>query len=90
MSKLEPFFYSTSFFKDFFFKACDLSSETVYPAAPEASLYPNRWAPMKEQNTQKKSSLSIREKQSPGRVCMSKKLKLLHMLMPQGKIPLTL
>ena len=89
-SKLEPFFYSTSFFKDLFFKVCDLSSETVYPAAPEAFLYPNRWAPLKEQNTRKKSLLSVREKQSPGRVYMSKKLKLLHMLMPQGKISLTL
>ena len=47
-SKLEPFFDSTSFFKDLFFKAGDLPSETVSPAAPEADLYPNRWAPLKD------------------------------------------
>ena len=44
---MEPFFDSTSFFKDLFFKTGDLSSETVSPAAPEAAdLYPNRWAPL--------------------------------------------
>ena len=47
-SKLESVFDSTSFFKDLFFKAGDLPSETVSPAAPEADLYPNRWAPLKD------------------------------------------
>ena len=43
-----------------------------------------------EEKPQKKSLLSIREKQPPGRLYMSKKLKLLNKLMSQGKIPLTL
>ena len=43
-----------------------------------------------EEKPQKKSLLSVREKQPPGRLYMSKKLKLLHKLMSQGKIPLTL
>ena len=62
-SKLEPFFDSTSFFKDLFFKAGDLPSETVSPAAPEADLYPNRWAPLKEQNRQLKRDLQATEEE---------------------------
>ena len=53
-SKLEPFFDTTSFFKNLFFKAGDLCSETVSPAAPEPDLYPSRWAPLKELNRQLK------------------------------------
>ena len=62
-SKLEPFFDSTSFFKDFFFKAGDLSSETVSPAAPEPDLYPNRWTPLREQNRQLKQDLQAKEEE---------------------------
>ena len=62
-SKLGPFFDSTSFFKDLFFKAGDLPSETVSPAAPEADLYPNRWAPLKEQNRQLKRDLQATEEE---------------------------
>ena len=60
-SKLEPFFDSTSFLKDLFFKAGDLFSETVSPAAPEADLYPNRWTPLKEQKRQLKQDLQATE-----------------------------
>ena len=53
-SKLEPFFDTTSFFKNLFLKAGDLYSETVSPAASEPDLYPSRWAPLKELNRQLK------------------------------------
>ena len=62
-SRLEPFFDSTSFFKDLFFKAGDLPSETVSPAAPEADLYPNRQAPLKEPNRQLKQDLQATEEE---------------------------
>ena len=60
-SKLELFFDSTSFIKDLFIKAGDLLSETVSPAASEGGLYPNRWAPLKEQNRQLKQDIQATE-----------------------------
>ena len=99
--KFGTIFDSTSFFKDpfftSFFKAGDLPSETVFPAAPEAELYPNRWAPLREQNRQLKQDLQTKEeeltlykrKAASWKGVHVKSLKLLHMLMPQeGKIPL--
>ena len=74
-----------------------MSGETVSPVAPEAGLYPNRWAPLKEQNIQLKQDLQAKEEEltlykrkaaSWKRVHVKKVL--LHMLMPQGKISLTL
>ena len=62
-SKLELFFDITSFIKDLFIKAGDLPSETVSPAASEGGLYPNRWAPLKEQNRQLKQDLQATEEE---------------------------
>ena len=62
-SKQEPFFDSTSFFKNLFLKSGDLSSETVSPAAPAPDLYPNRWAPLREQKRQLKQDLQAKEEE---------------------------
>ena len=40
-----------------------MSGETVSPVAPEAGLYPNRWAPLKEQNIQLKQDLQAKEEE---------------------------
>ena len=62
-SKLKLFFNMTSFIKDLFIRAGDLPSETVCPAASEGGLYPNRWAPLKEQNRQLKQDLQATEEE---------------------------
>ena len=66
-SKLELFFDITSFIEDQgchqVIKAGDLPSETVSPAASEGGLYPNRWAPLKEQNRQLKQDLQATEEE---------------------------
>ena len=40
-----------------------MSGETVSPVTPEAGLYPNRWAPLKEQNIQLKQDLQAKEEE---------------------------